>query len=103
MNYVHSSINFYSYYLPTLVHTDGTYRALLGYDVMSYVVLKVNNPQGDTVPSAVYVAAAANRLYNTTPKMQNEPHRCKTLRSDEYVKSMKVDASTDHFDSLNKV
>jgi len=98
MNYVQSPINFYSCYLPTLVPTD------VGYDVMSDVVLKVNSPQGHTVPSAVYVAAAGSRLYNTryqTPKMQNEPHRRKTLRSYEYVKSMKVDASTDHSDSPN--
>jgi hypothetical protein len=69
MNYVQSSIaktNLYSYYLPTLVPTNVIYRGLLGYDVISSdVVLKVNNSQGHTVPSAVYVAANGNRLYNT--------------------------------------
>jgi hypothetical protein len=69
MNYVQSSIvktDFYSYNLPTLVHTNAIYRGLLGCDVMLfYVAFKGKTPKGHTVPSAVYIPAAGNRLYNT--------------------------------------
>jgi hypothetical protein len=36
-----------------------------------------------------------------TPKKHNEAHQRITRRSDEYVKSIKVDAPTDHSDSPN--